>query len=327
MGDGFCGVFERLGVEPRYDCVFGIYDFPCFVCFLHGSSSNAVMLRDCCKGTICKNCLECHIGEKVSQGIVKIICPLEDCDRILLEDEIQTIASEEIWRKYEKFKTDIEQNPNIKTCPNCSRIYRREPVKQDERVNEKQTETKTKTKEKNNEDCKVVCRECKFVWCYDCQAPWHYGISCKEFCQGDKSLKIWAKNRGAPTRNATRCPKCQVFIQKKAGCDHITCSRCMTEFCYQCGRRFRGIRFLGDHHDPLSVFGCKYNYKPDNPTQRMAARCAVLSAKVLALPLMAGVAAGAGCVVLGAGVVIAPAYVSYKMIKKKKKPAMKAYCK
>ncbi|EDO27951.1 predicted protein, partial [Nematostella vectensis] len=96
------------------------------------------------------------------------------------------------------------------------------------------------------------------------------------------------------------------------------CRRCQTQFCYRCGRHFRGNRFLGDHHDALSVFGCKYKYKPDNPTQRKAARGALLSAKVLALPFVAGAAAGAGCVVLGLGIFIVPAYVSYKVIKKRK---------
>jgi E3 ubiquitin-protein ligase RNF217 len=44
------------------------------------------------------------------------------------------------------------------------------------------------------------------------------------------------------------------------------------------------------------------------------------------LPVVAGLVASAGCLVLGAGVVIVPGYVSYQMIKKKKrkeKPAVK----
>ena len=56
----------------------------------------------------------------------------------------------------------------------------------------------------------------------------------------------------------------------------------------------------------------------------MLVRGAVLSGKLLALPVVAGLVAGAGCIVLGAGVVVVPGYVSYRMIKKKKQKRNKS---
>ena len=230
---GFCGL------QPRYDCTVGIYDVPCMVCFLHGSYLNEVMLRDCCQGTICRRCLSRHFETKIKHAIVKIVCPLEYCDAIAKEDEIRATVENDIYDKYQKFKVDLDDNPNVKTCPNCSRIYRHDLTSVKSHSEQNSDEDKNcdpkenvepshqkKTAVKNiAEDVKVSCPACKLVWCFACQAPWHYGIACKDFGKGDKSLKIWAKNRGQASRNAQRCPKCRIYIQKYAGCDHMTCSR------------------------------------------------------------------------------------------------------
>tara|TARA_Y100000590_G_scaffold448456_2_gene585152 strand:+ start:364 stop:759 length:396 start_codon:yes stop_codon:yes gene_type:complete len=34
------------------------------------------------------------------------------------------------------------------------------------------------------------------------------------------------------------CPTCESFINKDDGCDHMVCSRCLTHFCYQCGKKY-----------------------------------------------------------------------------------------
>ena len=72
----------------------------------------------------------------------------------------------------------------------------------------------------------------------------------------------------------------QVFIQRSSGCDHMTCVRCKTDFCYRCGERFIEIRFIGDHYSKLSILGCKYRLKPNNPAQRRFIRGAVFSEHV-----------------------------------------------
>ena len=185
---------------------------PCMVCFLE---TPEVSIRSwCCSGIICLPCLEAHVVSKIEEAIVKIVCPLGNCDSLISQDEIKELVPDEIFEKYQRFKVEIEQNPHIKTCPGCSRIYHFPDV------------TKTEQeKDWSPEVWKVTCSKCRLVWCFSCQAPWHHGLSCREFCKGDKSLKIWAKNRGQPARNACRCPKCEVFIQKSSGCDHMSCSR------------------------------------------------------------------------------------------------------
>jgi len=279
---------------------------PCMVCFLE---TNEISIRSCCSGIICLSCFEAHVRSKIEEAIVKIICPLGNCDNAVTDDEVEELVSEEIFEKYQQFKVEIEQNPLIKTCPGCSRIHHHPDL------------AGSTTEEENDErpeELKVTCSKCQLVWCFACQAPWHHGLTCKEFCKGDKSLKIWAKNRGQPVRNACRCPKCHVFIQKSSGCDHMSCSRCHTEFCYRCGGKYHHLKFLGNHYDRYSVLGCKYNFKPDKPAQRLAVRGALFSGQVMLMPIVAGLVVSAGCVVLGAGVVAAPFYGSYILIKRQR---------
>jgi len=68
----------------------------------------------------------------------------------------------------------------------------------------------------------------------------------------------------------------QIYIQRTEGCDHMTCSRCNTEFCYRCGeRRFRLKLFgyvLEDHDMKHSIIGCNEKYKPEQPVQRALTR-------------------------------------------------------
>lgn len=187
----------------------------CMVCFLE---TTEISIRLCCSEPICQTCLAAHVQSKIEEAIVKIVCPLGNCDSLISDDEVQELVSDEIFEKFQRFKVEIEQNPSIKTCPGCSRIHRYTDLANASSIKEEEKEAPPET-------LKVTCSKCELIWCFACQAPWHHGLTCQEFCKGDKSLKIWAKNRGQPVRNARRCPKCHVFIQKSSGCDHMSCSR------------------------------------------------------------------------------------------------------
>ena len=51
--------------------------------------------------------------------------------------------------------------------------------------------------------------------------------------------------------------------------------------------------------------------------QRMFVRGALFSGQVILTPVVAGLAAGVGCVVIGVGIVAAPFYGSYRLLNKK----------
>ncbi|KAJ8303511.1 hypothetical protein KUTeg_019907 [Tegillarca granosa] len=84
------------------------------------------------------------------------------------------------------------------------------------------------------------CPVCKHENCLTCKAI-HEGMNCKQY---QEDLKIRASNDKAAKRTqemlqnmvkegeAMHCPKCQVIVQKKDGCDWIKCSICKTEICW-----------------------------------------------------------------------------------------------
>lgn len=94
------------------------------------------------------------------------------------------------------------------------------------------------------------------------------------------------------------------------------CSRCKTDFCYKCGDRLRKLKFFGDHYSKLSIFGCKYRYKADQPVKRKFIRGTVFASKLLLVPLVGSVALCAGSAVVAIGIVALPFYAGLKIYRK-----------
>ncbi|XP_054347742.1 E3 ubiquitin-protein ligase RNF217 isoform X2 [Pongo pygmaeus] len=168
----------------------------------------------------------------------------------------------------------------------------------------------------------IQCPTCQFVWCFKCHSPWHEGVNCKEYKKGDKLLRHWASEIEHGQRNAQKCPKCKIHIQRTEGCDHMTCSQCNTNFCYRCGERYRQLRFFGDHTSNLSIFGCKYRYLPERPHLRRLVRGSVCAGKLFIAPviMVLGLALGALAVVIG--LFVFPIYCLCKKQRKRSRTGM-----
>lgn len=64
----------------------------------------------------------------------------------------------------------------------------------------------------DNKDKKLICSECKYDFCCDCNEPWHSG-TCQDYqtwktenSLEDKKFAEWKKANTKP------CPKCILFI-------------------------------------------------------------------------------------------------------------------
>ncbi|XP_071951039.1 uncharacterized protein [Antedon mediterranea] len=282
----------QLGTPPPLFCRGRSEVTSCQICFCVES----LHVRLCCKLPVCDLCLKEYFTTQVKQRIVKISCPGSTCIAFVCREEISYFLEPEIRDKFYRFLLEANSNPSTKTCPRCNHL----------------TSLQKGAKSKS-ENVPITCEECSLNWCFPCHAPWHEGLTCKEWRRGDRMLKQWAKEWSFGQQNAHRCPKCKVLIQRVTGCDHMTCSNCNTEFCYQCGERFRGMKFFGDHYSRYSVFGCKYRFKPHDPMERRAVRGAVLGCQILAAPVCLGLVVGASGLVLTCGAIALPVYGGFKL--------------
>ncbi|XP_061100009.1 probable E3 ubiquitin-protein ligase RNF217 [Conger conger] len=257
----------------------------------------------CCKKPVCEECLKRYISSQVRTGKVDIVCPITECSGHLEENIIVShLASEEV-AKYRYFLELGRIDSSTKPCPQCSLF----------------TSLKTRnlqTPSKAEQKYKVQCTKCQFVWCFKCHAPWHEGLKCRDYRRGDKLLRHWASVIEHGQRNAQKCPRCKIHIQRTEGCDHMTCTQCNTNFCYRCGEKYRHLRFFGDHTSNLSVFGCKFRYLPDKPHLRRLVRGSVCASKVLVAPLVIVLVVAFGAVALVIGLVAFPVYYVCKRRKK-----------
>uniref|UniRef100_A0A493TQ13 RBR-type E3 ubiquitin transferase n=1 Tax=Anas platyrhynchos platyrhynchos TaxID=8840 RepID=A0A493TQ13_ANAPP len=264
----------------------------------------------CCKKAVCEECLKRYLSSQVQLGQADIKCPITECSEHLDETTILYNLPHEDIIKYKYFLELSRIDSSTKPCPQCKHFttFRR------------RGHIPTPAKLENK--YKIQCPSCQFVWCFKCHSPWHEGVNCKEYKKGDKLLRHWANEIEHGQRNAQKCPKCKIHIQRTEGCDHMTCSQCNTNFCYRCGERYRQLRFFGDHTSNLSIFGCKYRYLPERPHLRRLVRGSVCAGKLLITPLILVLGLALGAIAVVIGLFVFPIYCLCKKQRKRSRTGM-----
>ncbi|XP_062428581.1 E3 ubiquitin-protein ligase RNF217 [Rhea pennata] len=264
----------------------------------------------CCKKAVCEECLKRYLSSQVQLGQADIKCPITECSEHLDETTVLYNLPHDDIIKYKYFLELSRIDSSTKPCPQCKHFttFRR------------RGHIPTPAKLENK--YKIQCPSCQFVWCFKCHSPWHEGVNCKEYKKGDKLLRHWANEIEHGQRNAQKCPKCKIHIQRTEGCDHMTCSQCNTNFCYRCGERYRQLRFFGDHTSNLSIFGCKYRYLPERPHLRRLVRGSVCAGKLLITPLILVLGLALGAIAVVIGLFVFPIYCLCKKQRKRSRTGM-----
>jgi hypothetical protein len=90
------------------------------------------------------------------------------------------------------------------------------------------------------EDKKWTCPNCETKFCFLCENQ-HQGE--KHFCRPEDVASVnWKKA-------LPHCPKCNLPIEKKEGCDNMTCAACQQNFSYSTGN----ITQHGNHGQSIPV--------------------------------------------------------------------------
>lgn len=145
-----------------------------------------------------------------------IVCLEIDCAAILSKDVIHQILiannDVQLWRKYELYlaKKSLQETQNFVRCSyeDCGsgQVY-------------------DVTRSYNN---RIVCLKYHRPTCSYHGIKWHIGMTCTEYDEAqeppDEETGLWLKT------NSKRCPRCQSHIEKRGGCNHMTCRKCRFQF-------------------------------------------------------------------------------------------------
>ncbi|ERT03297.1 uncharacterized protein SPSK_08556 [Sporothrix schenckii 1099-18] len=187
----------------------------CAVCW--GEAENAV--RTPCQHWYCRDCFGemCQAGAESAPGI-RCVGDAATCDTLLalptLEAHLSSVVLETVlesaFRAYVVRHTDALRNC---PTPDCGQIYR---------VSKTAASAATTL---------FTCPACIAPVCRACHVA-HEGLSCADH-------REWASGGYAALEKAKRelgiksCPKCSTLIEKRDGCNHISCS-CGAHICWVC---------------------------------------------------------------------------------------------
>ncbi|CAF1167507.1 unnamed protein product [Adineta ricciae] len=237
----------------------------------------------CCSVRICSICLITHTITNINNGKVHIECPAcseqMNSSTILYNSELPVHLRERYQHILAQDLSE-QQNTCIKLCPHCNYIT----------VIDEQHRKKYGKRSRRSSERWVHCEQCGKDWCWPCYAPSHANETCRQFKKNHTHVDIWARARRPDNknqRNAQRCPKCSIYIEKIDGCDHMQCMKCNSKFCYRCGCRMRLPFYIG-HDAKYSIFGCKYKLWPDRPLLRWLVRGSIFGSIILSSPIVIG---------------------------------------
>ncbi|KAJ4984141.1 E3 ubiquitin-protein ligase RNF19B [Stagonosporopsis vannaccii] len=169
------------------------------------------------KADVCRRCLRQWITTTFAEKVWdEVNCPM--CSERLDYEDVREFAPSEIFRKYERLSTNaaLEAIPGFYWCltRGCKSGHAIDPG-----------------------SCKLRCMRCKMTYCVEHRTSWHKGETCRQYeYRTNKQLKKQEENASKKWLNdkAKACPGCRRPIEKADGCDHMTCTKCRHQFCWQC---------------------------------------------------------------------------------------------
>ncbi|KAF2823698.1 hypothetical protein CC86DRAFT_384256 [Ophiobolus disseminans] len=202
----------------------------CSICATTKSVSHSFRLS--AKSEVCKHfqdvcglCIQKMLKTKIADRKLSepdLACPLPKCDHgldtVMLK---QACINKELVGQYEQalVKHHLSANPNYIVClsSTCGAYFSIEDCQGDSR-------RKRTTKHK------AACPHCEYALCLTCNRPWHGNTGCDKAKQKEDADSV----EEIKTMGAKPCPKCGLNIDKEGGCDHMTCSACRHNFCWEC---------------------------------------------------------------------------------------------
>ena len=182
----------------------------CKVCYDEISQEDKDLNRLKCGHLFCTHCWFNYLKTSISEAKVdKIKCMDHGCNEIVSEEFIfnHIKNNDNLIEKYKKFKkrAEILKDKNKKLCPkpDCDSFLQ------------------------NSKTTKYVQCEHGHQYCFECLKQPHGDKPCEQNIE--KQFLKWKKGK-----RVKRCPKCQMYTEKKEGCNHMICVSCKYQWCWLC---------------------------------------------------------------------------------------------
>ncbi|SPO04786.1 uncharacterized protein DNG_07471 [Cephalotrichum gorgonifer] len=206
---------------------------------------------------ICKGCIARHVHAKLeergSAAVNELRCPAPGCGHLYTPQELRAVTNHETYSRYERLCliNALQNEPDFRWClrPGCrsGQMYDTtsgccEPPALSGAAALGERAARALPDDVRDPN-RITCDTCGFAMCFEHQAPWHRGMTCREYsdllARGDGAAETesWMK------RNTKKCPGkgCGVAVEKGGGCFHMRCGSCGAEFCWECLADWKGI--------------------------------------------------------------------------------------
>jgi len=200
----------------------------------------------------CSRCVRRHIETEVnSKGNLSVKCP--ECRKELAHAAVQAHASGKVFQQFDKLllRKTVSSLPNFRWCKNATCGSGQEHA--------------------SGDTAPIMrCHACQSRSCFTHDVPWHEGMTCADYNDRLSRDRNEMANDEYKRRKTKPCPKCTASIEKRGGCDHMTCEEsaggCGHEFCWLCLADYGPIMHNGNHYHKRT---CTYwsNYASDSENE------------------------------------------------------------
>lgn len=213
----------------------------CAICLEPCPHDSDATLQLACGHAGCSACLRQYVTAKVRDGEVlerQLVCPFAaDCKRPV-DIEVLRMAPNFprlLQLRAVRWRPAPESGLVVVYCgtPRCPPFL----------------VTKPETREA------LACPTCSREYCSSCQGDWHEKGACHTI-----GREAWVQSM-AKKQGWTGCPVCGMIVEKRGGCNFITCTsaRCngLVFFCYLCGEEVDSKAHNSQEHFTDGPFGSR----------------------------------------------------------------------
>jgi len=192
----------------------------CLICGENVSAGQSCALM--CHHRVCAPCWSSFLTMKIIDGeVYRLSCPAAGCRKTVPDEVVRKLVEKPVYEKYLRFQTKsfVEDNSLITWCPfpRCSNAITTDMVKGH-----------------------IVQCSCSFRFCFSCHNEAHAPATCQQLIQWHKKCSDDSETGHWLGVNTKGCPKCNVFVEKNGGCNHMTCRQCSYEWCWMCMKMWKG---------------------------------------------------------------------------------------